>query len=66
VVNRNGRSNEEAVSQLSDMMFQFCQQERRQRIAQRNRAENFAQHFDWSQLIHHYREAHAMALKLED
>lgn len=66
VVNRKGRSNEKAVSQLTDMMFQFCQQERRQRIAQRNRAENFAQHFDWSQLIHHYREAHAMALSPKD
>lgn len=62
VVNRKGRTKEEAVAQLTEMMFQFCKQERRQRIAQRNRAENFAQHFDWSQLIHHYREAHAMAL----
>lgn len=66
VVNRSGRTNEEAVDQLTDMMFQFCQQERRQRIAQRNRAENFAQHFDWSQLIHHYREAHAMALNTDE
>lgn len=65
VVNRNGRTKEEAVVQLTEMMFQFCQQERRQRIAQRNRAENFAQHFDWEQLIHHYREAHAMALSPE-
>ena len=66
VVNRRGRPAEEAVAQLSEMMFHFTQQDRRQRIAQRNRAENFAQHFDWSQLIHHYRDAHAMALFPEE
>lgn len=63
VVNRKGRPFEESVEQLADMMFQFCQQDRRQRIAQRNRAESFAQHFDWAQLIHHYHEAHLMALE---
>lgn len=63
VVNRKGRPYEESVDQLADMMFQFCQQDRRQRIAQRNRAESFAQHFDWAQLIHHYHDAHLMALE---
>lgn len=63
VVNRKGRPFEESVEQLADMMYQFCQQDRRQRIAQRNRAESFAQHFDWAQLIHHYHEAHLMALE---
>ena len=63
VVNRKGRPYDESVDQLADMMFQFCQQDRRQRIAQRNRAESFAQHFDWAQLIHHYHDAHLMALE---
>lgn len=66
VVERKGKPREESVAQLADMMFQFSQQNRRQRIAQRNRAESFAQHFDWSQLIHHYEEAHQLALYPEE
>ncbi|MDA0378776.1 MAG: glycosyltransferase, partial [Bacteroidetes bacterium] len=66
VVNRRGKPREESVAQLADMMFQFSQQDRRQRIAQRNRAENFAQHFDWSQLIHHYHDAHLLALQPQE
>ncbi len=62
VVDRKGKPREESVAQLADMMFKFCQQSQRQRIAQRNRAENFAQHFDWGQLIHHYHDAHKLAL----
>ncbi|NBW94617.1 MAG: glycosyltransferase, partial [Bacteroidetes bacterium] len=62
VVDRKGKPREESVAQLADMMFKFCQQSQRQRIAQRNRAENFAQHFDWGQLIHHYHDAHQMAM----
>lgn len=66
VVHRKGAPREESVRQLADMMYKFCSQSQRQRIAQRNRAENFAQHFDWGQLIHHYHDAHHLALVGEE
>jgi len=62
VVERKGKTPEESADQLADFMLKFCEQNRRQRIAQRNRSEAFAQHFDWGQLIHHYQEAHQRAL----
>ncbi len=66
VVDRKGKERDESARQLADMMFKFCQQSQRQRIAQRNRAENFAQHFDWAQLIHHYHDAHRLAMNGSD
>lgn len=62
LVNQRGKPKEEAVNQLTDMLFRFCQQNRRQRIAQRNRSEAFAQNFDWTHLIHHYHEVHQQVL----
>lgn len=66
IVRRRGQSDDAAAEQLADIMFRFCEQDRRRRIAQRNRAEAFAQHFDWSQLIHNYHRAHVMAVEKSD
>lgn len=63
IVHRRGRSDDSTAEQLTNIMMRFCQQNRRRRIAQRNRAEAFAQHFDWSQLIHHYHAVHVSAAR---
>ena len=62
LVKRRDRSDEQAIDQLTRIMMNFCEQDRRRRIAQRNRAEAFSQHFDWNRLIHHYDEAHTRAM----
>ena len=51
------------VKELSDMMYNFTQISRRERIVLRNKAENLAEHFDWSQLSHYYNEAYAKAVE---
>jgi len=61
LVHRRGRSDEAAAEQLANIMMRFCEQNQRRRIAQRNRAEAFAQYFDWGHLISHYHRAHVMA-----
>jgi glycogen(starch) synthase len=62
VVDRDKKPYHEAVEQLTDQLFAFSGLTRRQRVAQRNRAESLAQAFDWKQLIGHYQKAQEMAL----
>jgi len=47
VVDRRFRSADESCSQLTQFMFSFCQQSRRQRIIQRNRTERLSDLLDW-------------------
>ncbi|TAD95258.1 MAG: glycosyltransferase [Bacteroidetes bacterium] len=63
VVNRRSKDYESAAIQLSAYMYNFIQQNRRDRITQRNRVEASAEIFDWKQLRVHYDKAHEMALK---
>ncbi len=58
VVDRNGRSFHEAADQLAFQMLSFLKLNRRERIAQRNRVEQTAQHFDWTNLIKFYNKAY--------
>lgn len=51
------------VKELSDMMYNFTQMSRRERIVLRNKAEDLAEHFDWSQLSHYYNEAYVKAVE---
>jgi glycogen(starch) synthase len=44
----------EQANQLTELLYEFLQMDRRDRIAQRNRVESSAEHFDWSNLIKHY------------
>ncbi|MBC7446831.1 MAG: hypothetical protein H7330_02105, partial [Hymenobacteraceae bacterium] len=50
--------------QLADMLFDFVQLTRRERITQRNRVESSSEMFDWSNLRQHYDRAAALALEL--
>ncbi|HUU91092.1 MAG TPA: glycogen synthase [Phycisphaerae bacterium] len=63
VVRRRGRSDEDAVGDLTNHLVEFLKMDRRQRIAQRNRVESLAEHFGWKNLGRHYAEAHDMALE---
>jgi glycogen(starch) synthase len=62
VVGRRRQDFSHAADALADMTFRFVLQERRERIAQRNRVESSSEQFDWQNLGRHYHEAHGMAL----
>lgn len=50
IVDRRFRSADESCNQLTQFMFSFCQQSRRQRIIQRNRTERLSDLLDWRYL----------------
>ena len=50
------------VKELAEMMYQFTQASRRQRISIRNKAEDLAENFDWSKLVAHYNTAYTKAV----
>ncbi|MCC6680636.1 MAG: glycosyltransferase [Phycisphaeraceae bacterium] len=62
VIRRRGRDFNDAANQLTDRLFRYCQLSRRERIALRNSAESFSEHFDWHNLGKRYHEAHELAL----
>jgi glycogen(starch) synthase len=53
---------EETVNALTDKLVNFAMLTRRQRIELRNKVERLGEQFDWSALISHYHDAHALAL----
>lgn len=61
-VHRRHHDFNQAADELADLMFRYCQQSRRERIAQRNRVESYSEHFDWHNLGRRYHEAHELAL----
>ena len=62
VVERAKRTFDWSARQLSAFLYQFLQKTRRERIMQRNNAENYSAAFDWSVLIRYYEEAYARLL----
>jgi glycogen(starch) synthase len=58
VLHRRMQSYEAAVEDLTNVLFNFLQLERRERIALRNRVEASSEDFDWGNLIRHYWEAY--------
>jgi glycogen synthase len=62
VLDRRDRSFEEATSALVEHLLRFVMMTRRQRIELRNKVERLGERFDWSALISHYHDAHALAL----
>ncbi|XP_051247992.1 glycogen [starch] synthase, liver [Dicentrarchus labrax] len=62
IVDRRFRSAEESCNQLTQFMFSFCQQSRRQRIIQRNRTERLSELLDWRYLGRFYIQARHLAL----
>lgn len=62
IVDRRFRSADDSCNQLTQFMFSFCQQSRRQRIIQRNRTERLSELLDWRYLGRFYINARRLAL----
>jgi len=62
VLKRDQKSFDESADQLAEILFQFIQQDRRERILQRNAVENASVMFGWRYLMDHYQEAYQTAL----
>jgi glycogen(starch) synthase len=63
VLNRAKSSPDACIENLSSFLFKFCELNRRERIALRNRAERITERFTWDVMAAHYHRAHAEALK---
>ena len=62
VVDRRFRSVEESVTDLTQIMFDFSQLTRRQRVIMRNRTERLSELLDWKKLGVYYTQARHFAL----
>jgi glycogen synthase len=62
VVERGKRSFDWSANQLMEVMYNFLQLSRKERIMQRNNVENNSSHFDWNNLITPYQQACQLAL----
>ncbi|KAJ7415993.1 Glycogen [starch] synthase, liver [Willisornis vidua] len=62
IVDRRFRSPDESCNQLTQFLYSFCQQSRRQRIIQRNRTERLSDLLDWRYLGRYYMHARHLAL----
>jgi len=63
IVDRRYKSFQESKSQMSNIMWQFCQLNRRQRITLRNKVERLSNLLDWRSLGKSYVKARNEALK---
>ena len=63
VIERGKRTFDWSANQLTEVMYNFLKQSRRERILQRTNVENNSFRFDWSNLIKHYEQAYQLALK---
>ncbi|XP_075066910.1 glycogen [starch] synthase, liver [Mixophyes fleayi] len=62
IVDRRFRSPDESCNQLTQFLYGFCQQSRRQRIIQRNRTERLSDLLDWRYLGRFYMHTRHLAL----
>lgn len=65
VVNRDQKSFDDSANQLANVLYQFVQLNRRERITLRNRTESSAVHFDWDTLTKYYSMAYHQALQIQ-
>ena len=62
LLTRHKRKPETVAKDLAIKMFNFIQLSRRDRMVQRNKAEDLSENFDWTQLVKHYNAAYEQAL----
>ena len=62
VVDRKFKNPDESSDQLTDILFNFANLSRRQRIIMRNRTERLSEHLDWNTLGGYYQQARVGAL----
>lgn len=65
LVKRRNKTFEESADQLCDIMFNFVQLKRRDRIILRNTVESYAENFSWNTLVVNYEKAYQMALEID-
>lgn len=65
VVNRRYKSFDESAEQLANIMFDFVNMNRRERISRRNNVESSSISFDWNELRLFYDKAYEMVLDTE-
>ncbi len=63
IINRKGRDFYEIAEDLANMMFDFVQMSRRERIALRYKCEEASLHFDWSNLGKYYDKAYNLVIE---
>ena len=63
ILDRKSRDFNLTADELADIMMQFVQMTRRERIALRYRSEEASLHFDWSNLGRFYDDAYELVLK---
>lgn len=64
VLNRSKIAAEQCIEQLTSFLVRFCELNRRERIALRNRAERITERFTWDVMAAHYHRAHTEALRV--
>jgi hypothetical protein len=64
VLNRSKVAAENCIEQLTSYLVKFCELNRRERIALRNRAERITERFTWDVMAAHYHRAHSEALRI--
>lgn len=63
IVNRKHGDFNRSANQLVNQLMSFIGQNRRERIAQRNKVESSSVHLDWKKLVLHYEKAYRLALQ---
>ncbi|HSO88749.1 MAG TPA: glycosyltransferase, partial [Draconibacterium sp.] len=63
IINRKGRNFFDIAEDLANMMFDFVQKSRRDRISLRYKCEEASLHFDWSNLGKYYDQAYNMVIE---
>ncbi len=63
ILSRRNRTFDESAEQLANQLLSFVQQERRERIAQRNKVERISDKFSWNSLGHFYIKAYQKAME---
>lgn len=62
VLKRYGRSDDDAVNDLTELMFKYCSMDRAERVDNKLYAKKLSELADWKELIGNYVLAHNMAL----
>ena len=62
VINRHNKSDTDAVNQMANTLYWYTNLTKKERIAQKIRAEHFAPKLDWSHLAANYVKAHNLAI----
>jgi len=66
VLDRYGKNDDEAVSNFTDILYEFVQLRRKDRVEQKMLAKELCEYADWKKLIQNYIRAHNLALEKQN